>query len=143
MDAWVHICMFCDCPEVNKFWRQVSTILKDILDLKVACCPRLLLLTDDSLCTFSLTQKKLFFCGLTLAKKCAGNLHTLQHGLTGCSRFWALQIWSFQQQDYMELLRRLGMDRCNLKNQTGVRPMSYVSNLMFSATVFGFCFALF
>lgn len=61
--------MFWDCPEVNKFWRRVSTTLKDILDLEIACCPRLSLLTDDSLCAFSLTQNKLFFCELMAAKK--------------------------------------------------------------------------
>lgn len=56
--------MFWDCPEVKNF----PSTLKDILETDI-CCPKLLLLNDDSSYSFSSSQKKLLFSGLTAAKK--------------------------------------------------------------------------
>jgi len=54
--------MFWDCPEVSEFWRQVSSTLKDILEMEISCCPRLLLLNDDSSYSLFISEKVTILC---------------------------------------------------------------------------------
>ena len=89
---------FWDCPEVNEFWRRVTTTLKDILELEISCGLRLLLLSNDSSYTLSLTQKKLFFCGLTAAKKMLALRWKPPHSLA-----WTHWMHSFLDIANMEL----------------------------------------
>lgn len=54
-----------DCPEVDRFWIQVSTTLMDIFETEMAYCSKGLLLNHDNCFAFSFQ----FFTEESVAKK--------------------------------------------------------------------------
>ena len=67
MGTYVH--MMWECPEVLIFWRLVSKVLSQTIDITIPCLPHILLLNDDSSLNLTLSMKRVFLTGLTAAKK--------------------------------------------------------------------------
>lgn len=61
--------MVWDCEEVHSFWREVTFILSELLELDIPLQPSLLLLNDDSQIECTEKQRKVCLAGLTAAKK--------------------------------------------------------------------------
>ena len=61
--------MFWECPRVQIFWSKVARVLSELFEIQVPCLPQILLLNDDSTLSLPGTQKKVFFAGVTAAKK--------------------------------------------------------------------------
>ena len=60
---------FWECPGVLSFWRQVANTLSHVLEIPIPCLPHVLLLNDDSMLRIPYPNKKVFFAGITAAKK--------------------------------------------------------------------------
>lgn len=56
-----HINVYWDCPDVVRFWKQISLILSEMLKTKIPLLQKVFLLNDDFTC--------LLWAGLTVAKK--------------------------------------------------------------------------
>ena len=61
--------MFWECDRVKTFWSRVTHILSDLFEVEVPCSPQILLLNDDSTLSIPVNQKRVFFAGITAAKK--------------------------------------------------------------------------
>ena len=61
--------MIWQCPEVNRFWKNISSTLSDIIGRAIPHSEHLLLLNDTSSLQLNITDRRLLLAGLTAAKK--------------------------------------------------------------------------
>ncbi len=61
--------MCWECAEVDLFWKEVSSALSTLLDVHIACCPRLLILNETSSLKIPRSNLPFVFAGCTAAKK--------------------------------------------------------------------------
>ena len=80
--------MVWECPNVFSFWKMVATKLSELLDVEIPPSPAVLLLNDDSKLQLNKTRTRVFFAGLTAAKKMVATRWKPPHVLT--FRQWAL-----------------------------------------------------
>lgn len=57
------------CPEVNRLWENISSILSVVMDRTVPCSTSLLLLHDISSLKLTINNSRLLLAGLTAAKR--------------------------------------------------------------------------
>ena len=57
------------CPEVNRLWENISSILSVVVERTIPCSPSLLLLHDISSLKLTTNNSRLLFAGLTAAKR--------------------------------------------------------------------------
>ncbi len=101
--------MFQQCPSVLLFWQKVSRSISNVTGKAVPCCPRVLLINDDSQLNFSHKEKVVYLAGLTAAKKMLALRWKPPHDLSichwSCHQYvicsWKFYIWNFQWQEYM------------------------------------------
>ena len=90
--------MVWECPNVFAFWNMVAAKLSVLLDIDVSPSPSVFLLNDDSQLQLNKTRTRVFFAGLTAAKKMIATRWKPPHSLT--FRQWAL---TFLDIVYLEL----------------------------------------
>ena len=61
--------MMWECSTVQIFWEQIVIYLSKVLQKQIPCCPKLLLLNDDSSLILSTVQRRFWLAGSTAAKK--------------------------------------------------------------------------
>ena len=61
--------MVWQCPEVNRFWHSVSSVMSSIIEGAIPHSQCLLLLNDTSSLKLTVNSKRLLLAGLTAAKR--------------------------------------------------------------------------